>query len=94
MYKCFDKQVPVYSIFFDIVSCYDNVQYDILLFRLKQYYGIYGNILLVIRDIFKDCWTRTVVNNVGSNWILPICGLGQGRPASPIFNLLYIDPLH
>ena len=26
--------------------------------------------------------------------MVPIAGLGQGRPASPIFNLMYIDPLH
>ena len=44
VYECFDKQVPVYAVFFDIVSCYDSVHYDILLFRLKQYYGIKGRI--------------------------------------------------
>ena len=94
VYNGFDRQVPTYTVFFDIKSCYDMVQYDILINRLKKYYGIHGRIVSIISDLFKDCWTRTVVNNVGSDWLLTVAGLGQGRPASPILNLLYIDPMH
>ena len=94
IYNAFDKQVPTYAVFFDIISCYDVVQSDILIHRLRYYFGITGMFLGVVADLFVDCWTRTIVNEVGSDWLLTVCGLGQGRPASPIFNLLYIEPLH
>ena len=94
IYTGFDRQIPTYAVFFDIISCYDVVHYDILMNRLNKYYGIKGRILNVIADFFQNCWTRTIVNNIGSDWLVPIKGLGQGRPGSPIFNLLYIDPLH
>ena len=82
IYAAFDNQVPTYSIFFDIVSCYDVVQYDILIYRLQKYYGINGNMVHMVHDIFKDCWARTIVNDVGSDWMLPVNELGKGRPGS------------
>ena len=93
IYAGFDIKTPTYSVFFDIIGCYDAVQYDILSCRLNKYYGITGIILLNIQDLFADCWTRTIVNNIGSKWFLSVAGLGQGRPSSPILNLLFLDPL-
>ena len=76
------------------MACYDDIQYNILSARLELYYGITGLILGAVDNLFKDCWTRTIANNIGSNWLLTIAGLGQGRTISPILNLLFLEPIH
>ena len=80
IYASFDEKIPTYAVLFDIVSCYDKIQYDILLARLQTYYGIIGLILKAISNLFESCWVRTIANNIGSYWLLSTAGLGQGRP--------------
>ncbi len=63
------------------------------LYNMTFYYGITGLILDSIDDLFRDCWTRTIVNNVASDWMAQTEGLGEGKIISVILNLLYLCPI-
>ena len=73
-----DRKLPTYACFMDIKSCYPNIRHDILERRLEQYFLISGDILALIRDLLRNAWTSTIVNNSGS---------------SPLLNLMFLDPL-
>ena len=88
-----EKKLPTYACFMDIKGCFPNVRHDILVRRLREYYLVEGDILVLIADLLCNCWTTTVVNKSRSKWMVSRVGLGQGRTSSPLLNLLYLDPI-
>ena len=93
IYQGWSKYIPTYGLCSDISGCYPSVQYDIFIHRLICYYGITGLMINCISDLFQSVWAQTIVNSIGSLWMLKESGLGQGHTDSPLFNLLYLDPI-
>ena len=79
---------------FDIVGCYDAVQCDISSSCLQCLWCLSKNISLSVKNVFTNCWTRTVINNIGSYWSSSTAGLGQEKTISPILDLLDLESIH
>eukprot|EP01084_Bolivina_argentea_P015693 29422_1 len=50
--------------------------------------------MTLIEDLFHNTWTQTIVNGYGSDWLISMKGLDQGRILSQLLNLLFLDPLN
>eukprot|EP01084_Bolivina_argentea_P073907 134088_1 len=62
-------------------------------FKIK-YHGLRGPMLTLIDDLFHNTWTQTIVNGYGSDWLISMKGLDQGRILAQLLNLLFLDPLN
>eukprot|EP01083_Nonionella_stella_P273018 926125_1 len=60
---------------------------------LRNYYGLYGDLIELLDDSFRNVWTQTIVNKTASDWSITTVGLEQGRPTSQLLCMFYVDPL-
>ncbi len=48
----------------------------------------------IFDDLFKNLWKSIIVIEFRSKWFAQLIGLDQGRPLSPLLNLLFFDPIY
>ena len=88
------NNIPTFAIYMDVASCYPSQHFDIMMHRLKHYYGITGKMYDILFDLFVNNWTQTIVNGHGSEWLVSLQGQDQGQLLSQLLNLLFLDPLN
>ena len=77
----------------DLSSAFDMIDYEILITRLADSFGIRGTVLRWIKSYLYNRTQSIVIGDVQSV-ILPIdCGVPQGSVLGPMLFSLYISPI-
>ena len=77
IYKFFDDEFEMRSVFLDISKPFDKVWHKGIIFKLKQS-AISGKLLSVLSDILKDRKERVGLNEQISSWAGVKAGFPQG----------------
>ena len=80
----------LWRVFLDIEKCFDTINHDILLQKLKHY-GIGGNAFDWFRDYLCGRRQRVRVDNITSELRPCPIGVPQGSILGPILYLLYVN---
>ena len=76
-------------VFLDFSDAFDSVSHQILLNKL-QFYGFYGKVFNILKDIFKDRTQTVKFNDCFSTIISQKSGVMQGGVLSPVLFNIYI----
>ena len=90
IYKSFEDDLDVRSVFLDISKAFDKVWYKGLIYKLKQI-GISGNLLDTITDFLNSRKQRVVLNGQFSSWTSTEAGVPQGWILGPLLFLIYVN---
>ena len=77
----------------DFSAAFDTVDQDVLLFRLKNTYGITGLALSLLESYLKNRYFKVKINNTVSEAESLSFGVPQGSILGPILYLLYVKEI-
>ena len=94
IFSTFDcnPSIEVRSVFLDILKAFDKVWHEGLPFKLKSF-GIFGNLLNLIKHYLTDRFQRVLLNGQCSNRQPVLARVPQGSILGPFFFLIYINDL-
>ena len=85
MYNC--------CIFLDLNKAFDTVNHDVLLHKIKNFYGFRGLALKLIQSYLSNRKQYTMMESCKSDLTKIECGVPQGSSLGPLLFLLYINNL-
>ena len=88
IYKSFDAEFEVRSVFLDIWKMFDKVWHKGIIFRLKQK-GISGKLISILSDFFKERKQGVTFNGRVSSWTGINTRVTQGYNLGPLLVLAY-----
>ena len=77
----------------DLSPAFDTVDHQRLLFKLKHYFGINGNVLKWLTSYLNNRTSAVVINNIYSTKMSLHFGVPQGSILGPLLFIMYINEL-
>lgn len=93
IYKSIESGSTVDCIFTDIRKAFDRVPINLLLFKLKNLYGIRGALLSCLEAYLLGRSQHVTVNGYVSDTFTVASGVGQGTHLGPVLFSLYINDI-
>ena len=88
-----DKKKGVILVLLDLSAAFDTVEHDILLKRMKNLFGISGNVLVWLNSYFTDRYQSVQINGKSSSQRPLPYGVPQGSMVGPFCFPKYSSPL-
>ena len=94
VFAAFDCNPPldVHLVYLDMSKVLYRVWHEGLILKLRRY-GVYSELLLIIKSVLRNRKQRTLLNGKTSKWGEIEAGVSQGSILGPLFFLVYINYL-
>ena len=92
IYQSFDNDLEVRKVFLDIPTAVDKIWHEGLILKLSCN-GLSGNLLYLLKDLFKYRKQKVVLNGKNSSWKGIVSGVPRRSTLQPLLFLIYINNL-
>ena len=91
--RAIDDYSDVILVLLDLSAAFDTLDHQILLSRLKSYFGFTGSVLQWFRSYLTNRSQKVVISEVASSLRQLEFGVPQGSILGPLLFVLYMAPL-